>query len=52
MPEEWKCGLLIKLPKTWDEMECEHWRGVEQGSTTVHCKIMLNRMQKVIDSTC
>ena len=28
MPEEWKKGLLIKLPKKGDLSYCKNWRGI------------------------
>ena len=28
IPEEWKKGYLVKLPKKWDLSSCNNWRGI------------------------
>ena len=28
IPSDWKKGLLIKLPKKGDLLECDNWRGI------------------------
>ena len=28
IPENWNCGLIVKLPKKGNFTECENWRGI------------------------
>ena len=28
VPEEWKCGTIVKLPNKRNLCDCDHWRGV------------------------
>lgn len=51
MPDEWKKGLLIKLPKKGDLANCENWRGIMLLSvpSKVFSRIILNRMKEAID---
>jgi hypothetical protein len=26
IPQDWKCGLIVKIPTKWDRTECSNWR--------------------------
>ena len=28
IPEEWKCGAIVKLPKKGNLSDCDRWRGI------------------------
>jgi len=36
IPDDWKEGYLIKLPKKGDLKECKNWRGVEEKVVVIH----------------
>ena len=44
--EEWKKGLLIKLPKKGDLSYCKNWRGIMSlnMASKVFCKVILERI--------
>lgn len=48
-PEDWKVGLIIKLPKKGDLGDCNNWRGITLLSLTckIFSKIILKRLQAV-----
>lgn len=50
-PEDWRKGLMIKLPKKGDLTECQNWRGITLLSipSKVLLRIILNRIKTVID---
>ena len=51
MPEEWKKGLLIKLPKKGDLRYCKNWRGImllNMGSK-LFCRVILERIKTALD---
>jgi hypothetical protein len=52
-PEEWKIGLIIKLPKKGDLGNCNNWRGITLQSQTckVFSRIILCRISKAVDKT-
>ena len=48
LPEEWKTGLIVKLPKKGNLAECGNWRGIMLLSITFS-RIVLNRMNNTIE---
>ena len=52
MPEDWRKGLIIKLPKKGDLTSCGNWRGITLlsvvGKVLARCIIM--RMRDAVDS--
>ena len=50
-PEEWKSGLIVKLPKRGDLTTCDNWRGVTLLSLTskVFSRILLDRFSTTVD---
>ena len=51
-PQDWKLGLLVKLPKKGDLSLCTNWRGIMllTISSKVLCRIILERMKDALDS--
>ena len=51
VPDDWKEGYLIKLPKKGDLRECKNWRGIMLLSTAgkVLNRIILERLKVVVD---
>ncbi|CAG9129638.1 unnamed protein product [Plutella xylostella] len=51
VPESWKEGLIIKLPKKGDLTNCGNWRGINLLPTCLKilCKVLLHRMAAPID---
>ena len=51
VPDDWKEGYLIKLPKKGDLRECKNWRGIMLLSTAakVLSRIILKRLKVVVD---
>ena len=52
IPETWKIGLIVKLPKKGDLTNCNNWRGITLLSLTskVFSKIIQDRLNKAMDS--
>ena len=52
VPEDWKRGMIIKLPKKGDISCCGNWRGIILLSVPgkVLCLIMLERLKIGLDS--
>ena len=52
IPQDWKVGLLVKLPKKGDLCLCKNWRGIMllTVASKVLCKIILERMKDALDS--
>lgn len=50
-PEEWKEGIIVKLPKKGDPTKCGNWRGISLLSIVnkIFYKVILNRIMKVLD---
>jgi hypothetical protein len=48
MPNNWKCGLLIKTPKKGDTAHCDNWWGITLLSipSKVFTRILLNRIKE------
>ena len=51
MPEDWKRGHLVKLPKKGDLSSCNNWRGIILLSIPgkVLTRIMLERLKTALD---
>ena len=51
VPEEWKKGLLIKLPKEGDLSYCKNWRGIMllNMASKVICRVILERIKIALD---
>ncbi|VDP20061.1 unnamed protein product [Heligmosomoides polygyrus] len=51
VPEDWKRGVIVKIPKKGDLSECGNWRGVTLLSIPgkVFCLILLNRLRAAVD---
>ena len=51
IPEEWKKGLLIKLPKKGDLSYCKNWRGIIllNMASKVFCRVILERIKIALD---
>ena len=51
VPEEWRKGLLVKLPKKGDLSSCNNWRGIMLLSIPgkVLSRIMLERLKASLD---
>ena len=52
IPQDWKVGLLVKLPKKGYLCLCKNWRGILllTVASKVLCKIILERMKDALDS--
>ena len=51
VPEGWKKGLLIKLPKKGDLSHCKNWRGIMllNMASKVFCRVILERIKTALD---
>ena len=51
MPNDWRCGLLIKIPKKGDTVNCDNWRGITLLSipSKVFTRILLNRIKEHVN---
>ena len=51
VPEEWKKGLLIKLPKKGDLSHCRNWRGIMllNMASKVFCRVILECVKTALD---
>ena len=51
VPEDWKKGVIIKLPKKGDLSSCGNWRGVTLLSVPgkILCSILLHRLRDCLD---
>ena len=50
-PDDWKVGLIVKLPKKGDLTDCNNWRGIMLLSVTskILSRVILNRISASID---
>jgi hypothetical protein len=48
MPNDWRCGLLIKLPKKGDTANCDNWRGITLlfVPSKFFTRVLLNRIKE------
>ena len=53
VPEDWKKGVIIKLPKKGSLKDCKNWRGITLLSIPgkVFSRVLLNRLQDAVDCT-
>ena len=53
IPEEWKKGLIVKLPKKGDLSDVQNWRGIQLLSlpSKVLTRIILKRIMTAIDKS-
>ena len=53
VPEDWKKGVIIKLPKKGSLEDYNNWRGLTLLSTPgkVFSRVLLNRLQDAVDCT-
>ena len=53
IPEAWKTGLIVKLPKKGDLADCNNWIGVTLLPITskVFSKIINTRLAETLDET-
>jgi len=51
MPSDWRCGLLIKIPKKGDTAICDNWQGITLLSipSRVFTRILLNRIKEHVN---
>ena len=51
VPEDWRKGAIVKLPKKGDLTECGNWRGITLLSVPgkVFCAVLLRRLRGAID---
>eukprot|EP00795_Rhopilema_esculentum_P016084 gene16084-7436_t len=51
VPQEWKKGAIVKLPKKGSLNDCNNWRGITLLSIPgkVFCIVMLNRLKRAVD---
>ena len=51
IPEDWCKGLIVKLPKKGDLLNCDNWRGITLLSIPgkIFCRVLLNRIDVAID---
>ena len=51
VPDDWKTGTIVPLPKKGDLSNCANWRGITLLSipSKVMCIIILNRMKVAVD---
>jgi hypothetical protein len=49
IPDEWKRGVIVKIPKKGDLSNCKNWRGTNLlcVNSKVFCKIILTRIIEV-----
>ena len=52
VPEQWRNGIIVKIPKKGDLSDCNNWRGITLLSVVskVFTKIMLSRIRDAVDS--
>ena len=51
VPEAWKKGIIVKLPKKGDLSQCGNWRGINLLSVPgkIFCRVMLDRIKTSIE---
>ena len=51
VPDTWKRGIIVKLPKKGDLSTCGNWRGINLLSVPgkIFCRILLLRMRQAIE---
>ena len=53
VPEAWKIGIIVKLPKRGDLSVCGNWRGINLLSVSgkIFCRVLLQRVRQSIEKT-
>nr|KAG5694275.1 hypothetical protein BaRGS_031993 [Batillaria attramentaria] len=53
VPEKWKKGLIVKIPKKGDLKECKNWRGVTllPVDSKIMGRVIIQRIQRCTDNT-
>jgi exonuclease III len=53
IPDDWKRGVIVKIPKKGDLSNCKNWRGINLLCVTskVFCSIILNRMMSELEGS-
>ena len=53
VPDTWKRGIIIKLPKKGDLSDCGNWRGINLLSVLgkIFCRVLLQRLRQAIERT-
>ena len=51
VPDEWRKGMIVRLPKKGHLSNCNNWQGITPLSVPgkVFCAILLNRLKDDID---
>jgi len=51
VPDSWKKGVIVKLPKKGDLTHCGNWRGINLLSVPgkIFCRVLLSRMKQSIE---
>ena len=52
VPNDWRCGLIIRLPKKGNLMECGNWRGITllPVAAKVLGKVIITRIKDTVDT--
>ena len=52
VPNDWRCGLIIRLPKKGNLMECGNWRGITllPVAAKVLGKVIITRIGNAVDT--
>ena len=51
VPDDWKKGIIVKLPKKGDLSVCDNWRGINLLSVPrkIFCRVLLQRIRQGVD---
>ena len=51
VPDDWKKGIIVKLPKKGDLSVCGNWRGINLLSVPgkIFCRVLLQRIRQGVD---
>lgn len=52
LPQDWKEGTVVKVPKKGDLQQCKNWRGISLLSvpSKIFYRIILNRIERTLDT--
>ena len=52
VPNDWRCGLIIRLPKKGNLMECGNWRGITLPpvAAKVLSKVIITRIRHKVET--
>ena len=53
IPGDWDKGLIVKVPKKGNHLNCDNWRGITLLSipSKVFCRILIGRIESAVDQT-